>query len=403
MTWLPQSFFNPISIPNMSDMPAKKRKNSCLRIFVFTMVMFACIGLAGGFALVELLPRLAANDFGPIDRSLSIPERALYSARVLIQINDLVTPMDPNAKEAVSFRIEDGESVNLIAYHLEDAGLIKDASAFRYYLIYSGSDTNLLSGDFTISPALNAVEIAHLLQDANAKDVVFRILAGWRLEEIAAGLAVSGLPIDQDEFLTAAEKPSFGIVPSGLAKMNLKSLEGFFLPGTYRFKRSMHVDDVIAEALLAFDTQVSDELRQGFARQGLDLYEAVTLASIVQRKSMVEDEQPIIASVFYNRLNQGMRLESDPTVQYALGYNTIQKTWWTNPLSLDDLKQKSPYNTYVNAGLPPGPINSPGLSSLRAVAFPAQTPYIFFRAKCDGTGRHNFSATFDEHLNNECP
>ena len=293
--------------------------------------------------------------------------------------------------------------MNLIALHLEDAGLIKDAIAFRYYLIYSGSDTNLLSGDFSISQSLNAVEIAGLLQDANAKDVVFYILGGWRLEEIAAGLAVSGLPISPEEFLMAAENPSFGVVPNSLAKMNLNSLEGFLLPGNYRFRRSMRVDDVISGALLAFDTQLTDELRQGYSRQGLDLFEAVTLASIVQRESMVEDEQPIIASVFYNRLNKGMRLESDPTVQYALGYNNIQKTWWTNPLSLDDLKQKSPYNTYMNLGLPPGPIDSPDLSALRAVAFPAQTPYLFFRAKCDGSGRHNFSITFEEHLNNECP
>ncbi len=185
--------------------------------------------------------------------------------------------------------------------------------------------------------------------------------------------------------------------------MKLNSLEGFLLPGTYRFKSSTRVDDVIAEALQNFDSQVTDEMRQGFARQGLNLYEAVTLASIVQRESMVEDEQPTIASVFFNRLSKDMRLETDPTVQYALGYNTTQKTWWTNPLSLDDLKLNSPYNTYVNPGLPPGPIDMPGLSALRAVAFPAQTPYLFFRAKCDGSGRHNFSVTFEEHLNNECP
>jgi UPF0755 protein len=403
MTWQQQLFCNPTSIQNMSEMPAKKRNPSCLRTFVFILLLFACISLAGGFALVGFLPRLAADDFGPVDRGLGIFERTLYSARLLIQINDLLVPMDPNAKAPVPFRIGDGESVNLIALHLEDAGLIKDASAFRYYLIYSGSDTNLLSGDFSISPTLNAVEIAKLLQDANAKDITFRILAGWRLEEIAAGIEVSGLPISADEFLAAAEDPGAGVVPASLSALKLKSLEGFFLPGTYRFTRSMKVDDVIAAVLKAFDTQVTDDLRQAFARQGLNLYEAVTLASIVQRESMVEDEQPTIASVFYNRLSKGMRLETDPTVQYALGYNSTQKTWWTNPLSLDDLKQNSPYNTYVNPGLPPGPIDSPGLSALRAVAYPAQTPYLYFRAKCDGSGRHNFSTTFEEHLNNECP
>jgi UPF0755 protein len=98
-----------------------------------------------------------------------------------------------------------------------------------------------------------------------------------------------------------------------------------------------------------------------------------------------------------------MQLESDPTVQYGLGYNSLQQTWWTNPLSTDDLSVNSPYNTYLNAGLPPGPIAEPGLSALQAVAFPAETPYYYFRAKCDGSGKHNFAATLEEQYANACP
>jgi UPF0755 protein len=129
----------------------------------------------------------------------------------------------------------------------------------------------------------------------------------------------------------------------------------------------------------------------------------VALASIVERESMETEEQPLIASVFYNRLAQGMKLESDPTVQYAVGYNEAQKTWWTNPLSTADLQHDSPYNTYLFAGLPPGPISSPSLSALQAVAYPAETPYLFFRAQCDGSGRHNFARTYKEHVKNTCP
>lgn len=97
-----------------------------------------------------------------------------------------------------------------------------------------------------------------------------------------------------------------------------------------------------------------------------------------------------------------MKLEADPTVQYAIGYNTTQGIWWTNPLSVDDLKFDSPFNTYVYAGLPPTPISNPGLDALNAVAFPAETPYYFFRARCDGSGFHNFAVTFEEHLGNGC-
>jgi UPF0755 protein len=151
-----------------------------------------------------------------------------------------------------------------------------------------------------------------------------------------------------------------------------------------------------------FDQQLSQDIRDGFKRQGLTLPQAVTLASIIQKEAVVPDELPIIASVFYNRLHNGMKLDSDPTAQYALGYNPTQKTWWKNPLSSSDLKVDSPYNTYVIAGLPPGPICSPGLAALRAVAFPAQTPYYYFRARCDGSGRHNFATTYAEQINNAC-
>jgi UPF0755 protein len=112
---------------------------------------------------------------------------------------------------------------------------------------------------------------------------------------------------------------------------------------------------------------------------------------------------PLIASVFLNRLNADIKLDADPTVQYAVGYNAAQATWWTNPLSFEDLQLDSPYNTYLYAGLPPGPICNPSIDALRSVAFPAQTPYYFFRAACDGSGRHLFAETFDEHVNNACP
>ena len=132
------------------------------------------------------------------------------------------------------------------------------------------------------------------------------------------------------------------------------------------------------------------------------MYQAVTLASIVQREAVVPDERAQIASVFYNRLHSDIKLDTDPTVQYALGYNEAQSTWWTNPLSASDLQFDSLYNTYIYAGLPPGPISNPSLSALQAVAFPADTPYYFFRARCDGSGLHDFAITFEEHLQNGC-
>jgi UPF0755 protein len=160
---------------------------------------------------------------------------------------------------------------------------------------------------------------------------------------------------------------------------------------------------VIAILLEEFRDQLTPDLREGLKRQGLSIYEAVILASIVERETVVEDEMPLIASVFLNRLAAGMPLEADSTAQYALGYQEEAKTWWKNPLSLDDLQVDSPYNTYLHGGLPPGPISNPGLNALKAVAFPAQADYFYFRAACDGSGEHHFAETFEEHVQNACP
>ncbi len=150
-----------------------------------------------------------------------------------------------------------------------------------------------------------------------------------------------------------------------------------------------------------FEIKVTPELRAGFERQGLSLYAAVTLASIVEREAVVPEEQPLIASVFINRLRMGMKLEADPTVQYVLGLQG--EGWWKAPLSLADLEIDTPFNTYRYPGLPPTPIANPGLAAIRAVAFPAESTYLYFRAMCDGSGRHAFAETFEQHLLNACP
>jgi UPF0755 protein len=181
------------------------------------------------------------------------------------------------------------------------------------------------------------------------------------------------------------------------------SFEGLLLPGTYKIKRDIKIYDFLTLFMRSFDQKVNDEIRAGFKQQGLTLHQAVVLASIVEREAMLDEEKPIIASVFLNRIHSGIKLESDPTVQYALGYDEINKTWWKNPLSADDLNVDSPYNTYVNAGFPPAPISNPGIKALRAVAFPANTAYYFFRAKCDQSGGHEFSKTYEEHAAKACP
>jgi len=328
---------------------------------------------------------------------LSVRDQFEFSARLLWYGEQLTQPLDRNGEEQF-FTIEPGESVPSIANRLEDNGLIRNAAAFRAYLIYTGLDTSIQAGEYSLSPALSTVDIARALQDATPEDIPFVILPGWRMEEIAASLVTSGLNISPDEFLIAASSapPILNFLPA------FASAEGFLYPDSYILPREMTVEGLLQEFLRNFSLHLTTDLREGFTRQGLDTYQAVTLASIVQREAVVPEEGAQISSVFYNRLNAGMKLDTDPTVQYAIGYNTSQNTWWTNPLSAADLEINSPYNTYLYAGLPPGPISNPSLEALQAVAFPAETPYFFFRARCDGSGLHDFAITFEEHLQNGC-
>jgi UPF0755 protein len=372
--------------------------SSYLILFILAGVVCLFIGVL--YWGLNSLSRRAVQTFGSPGIELNLVEQMTYSARLFMNEKNLIEPLDLSGQEQ-PFEVEMGESVNSIAFRLQELGIIRNADAFRLYLIYAGLDKGIQAGKYQLSPALNAIQIARTMQDATPSEVTFQILPGWRLDEIATALPTSGLQFSPASFLKAARRPDASILPVGFP--NLKSLEGFMLPGEYHLKRDIPLEALLVTVLQQFDEQVPQDMRDAYKQHGLNLAEAVALASMVQREAMVEDEQPIIASVFYNRLAGGMRLESDPTVQFALGYNKKQATWWTNPLSSDDLQIDSPYNTYLNGGLPPGPICNPGISALRAVAFPAETPYYYFRARCDGSGKHSFTKTYQEHLQNACP
>jgi UPF0755 protein len=368
------------------------KRRSC---FPFILLLFLAIGL---LAAILFIPTLAAQSYGPPSPYLNAWQRFSCSASLLWNAGDLTIPRDPDGSPQI-FVIETGESVFTISSHLQAAGLIRDAYAFRVYLVWTGLDTSVQAGDYELSPAMTAIEIAHALQDATPSDVTFGVLPGWRMEEIAAALPTSGLDITPEAFLSAAHSSSapLDFWPAGV------SAEGFLFPGTYTLPRSTTADQLVSVLLQDFIFHLTPELSNGFTRQGLSLYQGVILASIVQREAIQEDEQPVIASVFLNRIASGMKLDSDPTVQYALGYDTAQGTWWTNPLSLEDLQVQSPYNTYLNTGFPPTPISNPGLNALQAVANPAQTNYYYFRARCDGSGYHAFAETFEQQMQNACP
>ncbi|MCA9937695.1 MAG: endolytic transglycosylase MltG [Anaerolineales bacterium] len=304
---------------------------------------------------------------------------------------------------AGDFTIAPGETANVIAANLVAQGFLTNADLFVNYVRYYGLDAGLEAGQYTIAPGATVPELANALSDSVGQEVTVRFLEGWRSEEMANYLAqTTPARVDAAQFQAIVRR----LVPYDLARYDFLdptagSLEGFLFPDTYRLPLDADAAYLVDLMLQNFGRRVTPEMRQAYLSNGLSPRQAVTLAAIVEREAVVDAERPLVASVFFNRLAQGMKLDADPTVQYAVG-QAADGSWWKSPLGVADLALDSPYNTYLYTGLPPGPIANPGLASLQAVAQPAQTNYLFFVADCDANaaGLHLFSATYEEHLAN---
>lgn len=361
--------------------------------------------LLGGLALLALgavafwfwLPLEAERVFGAPTHGLTSLQEVRLSYVLVTHESDLLKPAGPTAQTRL-FQVKAGESANEVAHRLQAEGFVPNAEAFSAYLVYKGLDRHIRQGTFKLSAARPPVEIASALQFPLLKDAVLVILPGWRREEIAASLASTGLSITAQEFLRVTSHAADFDLPFAVPKGT--TLEGFLFPDSYEIPREATAKTV-AEILVARASKaLSADWQKAVLRQGLTPYQGLVLASIVQRETEDPTEMPLIASVYYNRLRRGMALEADPTVQYALGKPT---DWWPAPLNPNLLYYNSLYNTYIHKGLPPAPIDNPGADALKAVAYPAQTDYLYFRAACGSPPHHLFSRTYQEHLQKGCP
>lgn len=293
---------------------------------------------------------------------------------------------DPNT-ESRMFVISRGESIGSVSRRLVSEGFIRSALAFTYVLYDTGREDSLQSGTYTISAGLTPRDLSQVFEKAPGEQTVLRIIDGWRLSQVATAVNKAFPKITEGDFLKAAVVGDrHNTVLAGLAPD--QSLEGFLFPDTYFFKPTATPPEIVDTLLDQFEQRAGQALRQAAVDNKMTIYDIVKLASIVEREARDRNESPTIAGVYTNRLKIGMKLDADPTIQYALGQ-------WRE-LTLADLEIDSPYNTYKVAGLPPTPICSAGQAALDAAAKPADVPYLFFVAKNDGTGDHAFAKTIEE-------
>jgi UPF0755 protein len=303
----------------------------------------------------------------------------------------------------VRFTVVSGDTPRAIAENLQADGLISDADLFVDYVRAEGLDTELEAGTYFLNQTQTLREIALALTDSRSSFIPFTVVEGWRIEEVAAAIDDNPLiNFTGADFLAVvgigSEADSSFAVQVGLPQG--ASMEGFLYPNTYQLPPDVTPIMLRNTLTQAFLQATGTQLFQDAAERGQTMYEIVTLASIVEREAIHADEHPLIASVYQNRLTADMRLEADPTVQYAL--NGQRGKWWPQ-ITRDDYQGViSDYNTYRNFGLPPGPIANPSLSAIRAAVYPAESSYYYFRAACDGSGYHEFSTTYEEHLTNGC-
>ena len=301
----------------------------------------------------------------------------------------LLAPVSANAA-VQEFDVPPGATSTQVAGSLQASGLVRSARAFQLYLRLRRLDGRLQAGQYELSPSLGAAEVADRLTSGQVVEVSFTIPEGYSVVQMADLLSSKGL-VDRDRFLAAARDPSLvtDLVPQGVPLK--EPLEGYLFPDTYRIPRGYTEKQIVALMAGRFRQVMTPEWQKRASDQGLSVHQVVTLASLIEKEAQVTKDRPLISSVFHNRLRIGMKLDSCATVNYALGKSQLILTY-------KDLEVDSPYNTYRNAGLPPGPIGSPGAASLEAALYPTDSKYLYFVAKGDGS--HAFASTLNEHLAN---
>jgi len=315
--------------------------------------------------------------------------------------NSMLEPVDPAAADEYKVvEIPSGATAENIAGILINEDLIQNELAFRYYARSRELGRSFQAGTYQFSPAMSVRQIAEKITagDVYTETKWFTIPEGYTIERMAERLEEESL-VDIEIFLELAASPPDYILDSfpylqGIDDPDIDYLlEGYLYPDTYQIDLDVGEEEIIKLMLNTLDEIFTEERKQRAEELDLSIHEILTIASLVEREAAVDHERDVIAGVIYNRLAIGQLLQIDATIQYILGETKEFLTY-------ADLEVPSPYNTYQNAGLPPGPIAAPGKPSIDAALYPEDNDYYYYNYKYDDTGEHYFSHTLEEHLYN---
>ena len=368
-----------------------KNKSCLLPLIFITLIMI------GIFSWMLIQTGTVEQKLGSPGEYVSFFKQINYALKLRGEEDSLATSVN-NIDQRVTIQVESGMPSSEIATYLYAESLITSKQAFQTYLIYKGYDRTLQTGYYSFSRQMPPLEIAQHLANGTSRQAVLNIIPGWRLEQIAAQIPSLNINVTEQEFLNLIKFPPAsytyaGGIPTGMP------LEGVILPGQYLLPPDADISKLMQSLSSSYE---NTRISIGSNVSAATFYDAVKMASIIQREAFFEDEYALMASVFYNRLNTGMLLQMDSTIQYSLGFDQDEQSWWQMNLNSEEIYFDSPFNTYLYNNLPPTPISSPSQAAIQAALSPQQSQYYFFQAKCDGSHYHNFSQTYEEHLTFNC-
>ncbi len=308
----------------------------------------------------------------------------------LIYINGLDKAYDSSKSDTINVTVEMGSTTEDIGTLLQEEGIIESSSDFKFFSKVKGYDGKYQAGTYALAPSMTLSEIAEIIISGKTNNITFTIPEGYTIYQMADKLSEEGI-VDREKFVSLLTDGNFSYDFLSDAQSGKNHLEGYLFPETYTVEFGADEETIINTMLNQFDTVFTEEFKARAEELGYSLNEIMVIASIIERETQVDEERGKVSSVIYNRLKEGMPLQMCSTVQYILGE---QKEILSNA----DTQIESPYNTYINQGLPPGPICCPGLASIEAALYPDETDYLYFVVSDKLDGTQKFSSDYNQFL-----